>query len=424
MIATRCLPRNEAFFFKMFSGVHIFHKLGLQVLAQPIAAFQADKYKKHYKTSSEILTVVNMSIENAESLKDMIDAINADSLLRQAFGYVKPVYQSQLSRDLRQWDLEMFQQILQALLELAKARQVFKGLKHAELIRELAGLDLTFVLGKQVVALDSTFKILNPDTYPTVEYGYCTLTRRKEPGLKAHLAHNVTADAPIGLEVTPGNVHDSTQFVALLSWVNRVLDPKEVILTYDKAYYKIARFDELCEAGYWFVTPLKKNSLNRAQILSFEEYSQNNIRITDRVIRLNTGIHDLRAVHLANQATGEEFRLLTNVMDCEAETLQRLYKARWQIEILFRAVKQCFGLKTKRPIGRSLNAVMIQIFCTIIAYIALSIYRSMVCGGMTVFELKRQIKYARQSSCQACDAGEWGRRCRDLNLAPKEGNKF
>ena len=80
MLSTRCLPRNEVFFLKRFSGVHIFRKLGLQLLDQPIAAFQADKYKKHYKTSSEILTIVNMSIENADSLKDMIDALNADSL--------------------------------------------------------------------------------------------------------------------------------------------------------------------------------------------------------------------------------------------------------------------------------------------------------------------------------------------------------
>lgn len=424
MISLQCLPRNEVFFLKRFSGLHIFRKLGLQMLEQPIEAFQADRYKKHYQTSSEILTIVNMSIENADSLRDMIAALNADSLLRQAFGYVKPVHQSQLSRDLRAWDLRMFQQILQAYLELAKRCKVFRGLKHAEMIRDLAGLNLPFLLDKQVVALDSTFKILNPATYTTVEYGYCTLTGRKEPGLKAHVAYNVTADAPLGLEVTQGAVHDSTQFEALLSWVSQVLDPKEVILTCDKGYYKIERFDELCEEGYWFITPLKKNSLNRARIVSYEEYSRDEIRITDRVVRLNTGTHDLRAVHLVNQARGEEFGLLTNVRDCEAETLQKVYEARWQIEILFRVVKQCFGLKTKRPIGRTLNAIMIQIFCAIIAYLALSIYRSMVYGGMTVFELKRQIKYARKSTCQACHAGEWGKRCGEVNLAPQEVDKF
>jgi len=407
----------------MFAGVHIFKKLGFHLLEGPIAAFHADKYKKHYKTSSEILTIVNMGIENADSLRDMIAAINADSLLRQAFGYVQPVQQSQLSRDLRQWDLRMFQQILQTLLAMAKTLKVFKGLNHTDLIRDLVGLDLTFVLGKQVVALDSTFKILNPDTYPTAEYGYCTLTGQKEPGLKAHLALDVTVDAPIGLEVTPGAVHDSTQFDALLSWVNRVLDPKEVILTYDKAYYKITRFDELCEGGYWFVTPLKKNSLNRARILRFEEYSHGDIRIIDRVMRLNSGIYELRAVHLTNQATDKEFNLLTNVMECEAETLQRLYEARWQIEILFRAIKQCFGLKTKRPIGRTLNAVIVQIFCAVIAYLAVSIYRSMVCGGMTVFELLRQIKYARKSPCKGYYGGERAKMCQILNSASKEVNK-
>ena len=200
--------------------------------------------------------------------------------------------------------------------------------------------------------------------------------------------------------------------------------PKEVILTYDKAYYKIDRFDKLCEAGYWFVTPLKKNSLNRAQILSFEECSQSNIHITDWMVRLNKGIYELRAVHRANQTSGEEFSFLTNVRECEAETLQSLYKARWQIETLFRAVKPGFGLKAERLIGRTLNAVMFQIFGTIIAYLALSIYRSLMCGGLTVFELKNRIKYARKSPCTDCHTGERTRRCRNLNLAPKEVKKF
>ena len=48
-----------------------FHQIGLHVLERPVEAFQADKYKKHYKTHSEILTLVNMSIENVESPRDL-----------------------------------------------------------------------------------------------------------------------------------------------------------------------------------------------------------------------------------------------------------------------------------------------------------------------------------------------------------------
>lgn len=396
MLTTRGLPKNEVFFLKRFSGVHLFKKLGISLLDRPITTFHADKYKKHYKTRSEILTLLSMPLENADSLHDMIAGLNMDPLLREAFQYSKPIYQSQLSRDLRQWDVGLFQQILQGLVAQAKTHQVFQDLKHLDLIRDLAGQDLSGILGKQVVALDSTFKILNPTTYPQAEYGYCTLTKRQEPGLKAHLAHNVTADVPLGLEVTPGNVHDSTCFEQLLSWTKAVLPPHEVILTYDKGYYKIARFDKQCQAGYGFVTPLKKNSLTRAEIFSFEEYSQGRWRVRDIRIRLNGGKHPLRAVLLAEEGGNKEFRLLTNLWEVEVDTLKRLYEARWQIEILFRAVRQEFGLKTKRPIGRSLNAVIIQIYCAIITYLALSIYRHLVCGNLTVFELLRQIKYARK----------------------------
>jgi hypothetical protein len=396
MLPTRCLPRNEVFFLKRFSGVHLFRKLGDSLLDRPITAFQADKYKKHYTTRSEILTLLSMPLEQAESLCDMVAGLNADPLLREAFQYRKRISQSQLSRDLRQWDVGMFQQILQGVMAHAKTHQMFQDLKHSNLIRDLVDQDLSGVLGKQVVALDSTFKILNPTTYPQLEYGYCTLTKRLEPGLKAHLAHNVTADTPVGLEVTPGNVHDSTRFERLLSWTKAILPPHDVILTYDKGYYKIQRFDEQCQAGYGFVTPLKENSLARAEIFRFEEYSQGRWRVQDLRIRLNGGKRLLRAVFLAEEGGSEEFRLLTNLWEVAPATLKRLYEARWQIEILFRAVKQEFGLKTKRPIGRSLNAVMIQIYCALITYLALSIYRHLVCGNLTVFEVLRQIKYARK----------------------------
>lgn len=269
-----------------------------------------------------------MPLEQAESLRDMLAGLNVDLLLLQAFEYVKPVQQSQLSRDLHQWNLGIFQQILQGLVAHAKTYKMVKGLKRLDLIRKLAGQDLSFVLDKQLVVLDFTFKILNPTTYPQVEYGYCTLTGQIEPGIKAHLAHNVTADAPLGLEVTPGNVHDSTQFDQLLSWTTRALNPQEVILTYDKGYYKIDRFDEQCEAGYGFVPPLKENSLNRAEILEFEEYTQGSWRVRDMVVRLHTGIYELRAVLLEEESSGVEFRLLTSLWEVEAETLKRLYAAR------------------------------------------------------------------------------------------------
>ncbi|MFQ6124764.1 MAG: hypothetical protein ACE5R6_09215 [Candidatus Heimdallarchaeota archaeon] len=100
--------------------------------------------------------------------------------------------------------------------------------------------------------------------------------------------------------------------------------------------------------------------------------------------------------------------------------MKQLYETRWQIEILSRVVKQAFGLKTKRPIGRTLNAVLVQIYCAVITYQTLSIYRQLVCGGMTVFDLLRQIKYMRKRLSAACPPWELRKRCPTPALAPQE----
>lgn len=49
MISTWYLLRNEVFFKKRFTGVHLFHKLGFNLLDWPVETFQADKLKNTAK---------------------------------------------------------------------------------------------------------------------------------------------------------------------------------------------------------------------------------------------------------------------------------------------------------------------------------------------------------------------------------------
>lgn len=140
----------------------------------------------------------------------------------------------------------------------------------------------------------------------------------------------------------------------------------------------------------------------------------------DMVIHLHMGKHKLCALLLTEEGEKEEFHLLTNLWGVEAETLKRLYEAWWQIEILFRAVKQEFWLKAKRSIRMSLNAIIIQIYCAILTYLALSIYRHLVCGDLTVFEVLRQIKYTRKRVNVGYPPWERGPMCLATNLTPQE----
>ena len=68
--------------------------------------------------------------------------------------------------------------------------------------------------------------------------------------------------------------------------------------------------------------------------------------------------------------TGEDFlRLLTNDLDAPAKEIADLYKRRWQIELFFRLMKQT--LRITKFIGRSENAVRIQIAVALIAFLLL-----------------------------------------------------
>jgi IS4 transposase len=57
--------------------------------------------------------------------------------------------------------------------------------------------------------------------------------------------------------------------------------------------------------------------------------------------------------------------LLTNNFELEAQAIIEIYKHRWQIEVLFKQLKQNFPLKYF--FGESVNAIQTQIWVTLIA---------------------------------------------------------
>ena len=66
---------------------------------------------------------------------------------------------------------------------------------------------------------------------------------------------------------------------------------------------------------------------------------------------------------------GARITLITNDHARPAIAIADLYKARWQIELLFRWIKQ--HLKLKTFLGRSDNAVRLQLFAAMIAFLLL-----------------------------------------------------
>ena len=133
----------------------------------------------------------------------------------------------------------------------------------------------------------------------------------------------------------------------------------------------------LHQAGAIFVTRLKKNACRREVSANTDQLeapilADNSLKLGHKKPR---GVADnplfgttLREI-LVERENKEPLRRVTNDMERSAEDIAQLYKKRGQIELFFKWIKQ--NLKIKTFLGRSENAVRIQLYVALIAFLLL-----------------------------------------------------
>jgi IS4 transposase len=187
-------------------------------------------------------------------------------------------------------------------------------------------------------------------------------------GVKMHVIYDPNADCPIYAAVTPANVNDITAAKAM---------PIEPGATYvfDLGYYDYSWWASLDEAGCRIVTRLKVNT--KLSVVGENAIASGSNTLSDRIghlpqrmarSRKNPFQSPVREIRVQIE-TGKVLRILTNDLDASAQEIADLYKRRWQIELFFRWVKQT--LKIKHFLGRSENAVRIQIIVALITFLLL-----------------------------------------------------
>ena len=81
----------------------------------------------------------------------------------------------------------------------------------------------------------------------------------------------------------------------------------------------------------------------------------------------------LRKISFRDETQGRTLVFLTNNFALPAQTIAALYKARWEIELFFKWIKQ--NLRVKTFYGTSPNAVKTQIWIAMIVYLVLAILK-------------------------------------------------
>ena len=174
--------------------------------------------------------------------------------------------------------------------------------------------------------------------------------------------------------------------------------PIEAGATYvfDLGYYDYAWWARLDETDCRIVTRFKKNTpLSSAKSMPVEPGTG---VVSDRIgflparqakNRKNPMQGAVREI-VVTMETGGTLRIFSNDLDAPAKAIADLYKRRWQIELFFRVMKQT--LKISHFIGRSENAVRIQIAVALIAFLLLSLLRKMTQDQQTLLETTQLVR--------------------------------
>lgn len=194
--------------------------------------------------------------------------------------------------------------------------------------------------------------------------------RSTKGGLKLHVLLDHRGRLPTFVQVTEARLHEIR--------VARTLRlPTGSILCFDRAYLDFTWFWHLTQQGVSLVTRLKSNA--RFKVVERRKACRRQGVMSDHIVRL-TGFYSsqdypgvLRRIRYVDATTGKVYVFLTTNMTLAATTIAQIYKARWQIEIFFKWIKQ--NLKIKTFYGTSKNAVLWQIFTALCLYLLLAYFK-------------------------------------------------
>lgn len=199
-------------------------------------------------------------------------------------------------------------------------------------------------------------------------------TGKKKGGIKVHTVIHANEGVPSDVHFTSAATNDSF----MLKPVNF---HDGDVLAMDRAYIDYTKLEELTDRGVIYVTKMKKNL---TYVLWEDIMWQNSMGLMEYRIRHVTfykpvkdgGLirHHARIISYVDMKKHKVVDLLTNDMDDAPEEIVNIYRQRWEIELLFKQIKQNFPLRYFY--GESRNAIKIQIWVTLIANLLLMVIQS------------------------------------------------
>lgn len=341
-----------------FFGQSVFGQLismiSPQIIGKAVSKTNSDYYTKRFSTKDHLISMVFCVFAKCSSLREVSGAMLGLSGKTKHFQLESIPYRSTLSDANAKRNCEVFGLIYNMLLR-----------EYGQFISDSRIKD---VIKKQIEIFDSTTISLFKDILACV--GRKPQNGKEKGGIKMHTVINVDEVCPKMVWFTSAATHDHVL-------LNKLKMDANTIYVFDKGYNDYKAFEKFCLNNTGFVTRIKDNAVYDVTLV--DEIDDNihsgvlediNIEIVvkdkngDRKLRL-------RKVRFHDRALNREFEFITNLFDIRPDLIAAIYKLRWQIELLFKQLKQNFPLRYF--LGDNENAIKIQIYCALIVNLLMTV---------------------------------------------------
>ena len=196
-------------------------------------------------------------------------------------------------------------------------------------------------------------------------------TGKKKGGIKVHTVIQANEGVPSDVKFTSAATNDSFMLIP------KTLSKGDIVAM-DRAYINYEKFEKLTERGVIYVTKMKKGLvytiLNDTMYQTLDglmEVRVQEVLFTKQLKEDQRIEHHARIVTYVDEKKHKLISLLTNDMDSDPDEIVAIYRKRWEIELLFKQIKQNFPLRYFY--GESANAIKVQIWITLIANLLLMV---------------------------------------------------
>lgn len=288
-------------------------------------------------------------IRQEDSLRDIDIALNAHANKLYHLG-IQQCPKSTLADANERRDYRIWEEFAKSLMQRAR--------------REYAATELAIEVDNAVYALDASVIDLTLSLFPWAKF------RKTKGAIKLHAMLDLRGNIPAFLTITDGKMHD-------VKAAPQVPIEPEGIYVVDRGYVDFAWLWFIEQSGAFFVTRLKK-SIKWTRVVSHPVDKALGLRCDQEILLASNRLKKLypnrvRRISFRDEIQSQFLVFLTNNFALSAEIIAALYKARWQIELFFKWIKQ--NLRVKSFYGTSSNAVKTQIWIAMVVYLLLAILK-------------------------------------------------